>query len=115
VRFGFPAGLHRDHDLRTDHATLGAELLRTWNMPAEIVDAVAFHHNPEATESALAGILNLAEEDALNNPSASPNNSTARENLWGGMRRAAAARLTGIHGISRHELRRKSSILAIAS
>ena len=29
-----------------DHATLGSTLLRSWNLPPGIVEAVAFHHQP---------------------------------------------------------------------
>jgi hypothetical protein len=71
----------------------------------EIANAVAFHHNPDSTQSILAGILNLAEENALDN-------RYSRENLWCGMRRATAARFTGIQGFSRTS---KPSLLAIAS
>lgn len=30
----------------TDHAEVGANLLKSWNVPEEIVEAVANHHNP---------------------------------------------------------------------
>jgi putative nucleotidyltransferase with HDIG domain len=29
-----------------DHSTVGAELARRWNFPAEIIDALAWHHDP---------------------------------------------------------------------
>jgi putative nucleotidyltransferase with HDIG domain len=29
-----------------DHATLGAEMARRWNLPENLVAAIAFHHNP---------------------------------------------------------------------
>ncbi len=29
-----------------DHAAIGAELLRTWNYPANLVNAVCYHHQP---------------------------------------------------------------------
>ncbi len=32
--------------LATDHAEVGANLLKSWNVPEEIVEAVANHHNP---------------------------------------------------------------------
>src|SRR5262249_22099416 len=101
---GFPLVYAETMVYGTDHAALGAELLSNWNMPAEIIEAVAFHHNPEETTSTLAGILNLAEESALDALPATVNGSDERENLWSGMRRAAAERLTGICGISRHQL-----------
>lgn len=33
-----------------DHCMLGAALMRTWNIPAELVDSVAHHHDPENAE-----------------------------------------------------------------
>lgn len=44
-----------------DHAALGARLLRRWNFAARIVEAVKAHHEPEHCDSAMAGILYLAE------------------------------------------------------
>jgi len=33
--------------LGTDHATVGAEVLSRWSLPADIVNAVRWHHGPE--------------------------------------------------------------------
>ena len=33
--------------LKTDHQTVGAYLLHLWNFPDNIIESVAFHHNPE--------------------------------------------------------------------
>jgi putative nucleotidyltransferase with HDIG domain len=38
--------------LGTDHAEVGAKVLTKWALPAEIVHAVRWHHNPESAESA---------------------------------------------------------------
>ncbi len=87
---GFPLTYAECLIYGVDHATLGSLLLRRWNLPSEIADAVEFHHRPENTKSVLAGILTLAE-DAVSGadiPSEAP---------WPAMRRAAGARLTGIY------------------
>jgi len=45
-----------------DHASVGAELLRFWRLPANILDAVACHHRPgQAQESPMsAAIVHIA-------------------------------------------------------
>jgi len=32
--------------LGTDHTEVGAELARDWNLPAQLIDVIAFHHRP---------------------------------------------------------------------
>jgi putative nucleotidyltransferase with HDIG domain len=46
-----------------DHAGLGAEIARRWNLPAPLVDAIAMHHTPsKASEGAvLAAAVHLAD------------------------------------------------------
>lgn len=34
-----------------DHAELGAELLRTWQLPDSLITATAYHHNPSEAEN----------------------------------------------------------------
>jgi putative nucleotidyltransferase with HDIG domain len=34
-----------------DHAILGAEIARRWQLPEDLVDAIAFHHEPQAARS----------------------------------------------------------------
>jgi len=36
--------------LGTDHADIGAKILETWAFPNDIVQAVRYHHNPDAVE-----------------------------------------------------------------
>ena len=36
--------------LGVNHADIGAEILRKWSLPAELVSAVRWHHNPEFAE-----------------------------------------------------------------
>ena len=46
------------------HDELGAELVRHWNLPEEIVTAIRFHHDVQKADSTqpLARIINLAEK-----------------------------------------------------
>ncbi|MBN8283231.1 HDOD domain-containing protein [Zoogloea sp.] len=45
-----------------DHARVGAELARRWNFPADIVDALAWHHDPaQGIPGGLAGIVHYAD------------------------------------------------------
>ncbi len=45
-----------------DHGTVGAELARRWNFPADIVDALAWHHDPaQGIPGGLAGIVHYAD------------------------------------------------------
>jgi HD-like signal output (HDOD) protein len=45
----------------TDHAGAGALVLDHWRFPAAYVEAVRFHHEPQATDSKLAALLYLVE------------------------------------------------------
>jgi putative nucleotidyltransferase with HDIG domain len=56
-----------------DHAELGAELLRGWDIPPRIIDAVRNHHEPENAVSDTAALLYLCEyANNLNEDSFSP-------------------------------------------
>ena len=45
-----------------DHAIIGGELLQSWNLPASLVTAVAFHHEPMTDlESELSCLIHLAD------------------------------------------------------
>lgn len=44
-----------------DHTAIGAEILRHWLMPVDLIDAVEHHHQPEHGSSPLASVLHLAE------------------------------------------------------
>lgn len=45
-----------------DHSAAGAELARRWNFPADIVDALAWHHAPaRGAPGGLAGIIHYAD------------------------------------------------------
>ena len=51
-------------ELGTTHAELGAYLLGLWGMPQPLIEAVAFHHSPEAlpSEIGLAGVVYVANQ-----------------------------------------------------
>ena len=38
-----------------DHATLGAEMARRWNLPSRLVEAIAYHHRPSEAGGSEAG------------------------------------------------------------
>jgi len=46
----------------TDHAQIGAKILEKWGLPAEIVNAVRWHHDPDAADAAstLIDIVHVA-------------------------------------------------------
>jgi len=53
--------------LGIDHAHLGAEVARKWNLPDDLIGAIAWHHDPsQATEGAtLAAAVHVADAAAL--------------------------------------------------
>lgn len=46
-----------------DHAAVGGELLKSWNLPDSLVEAVTFHHNPHQAKQfpAEAAIVHTAD------------------------------------------------------
>jgi putative nucleotidyltransferase with HDIG domain len=52
-----------EHFFGIDHAILGAELARRWNLPPRLLDAIAHHHEPEESKEgrALAYAVHLAD------------------------------------------------------
>lgn len=88
---GFPRVYAESLAYGTDHAALGAECLRSWELPAEIVEAVEFHHRPECGRSRLGALLTLAEECARVDSA-----GAVSEDLWPEMRHAAACKVLGV-------------------
>jgi putative nucleotidyltransferase with HDIG domain len=43
--------------LGADHAQIGAELGRVWNLPEEVVKVIAFHHNPDVANEGRGDVL----------------------------------------------------------
>lgn len=58
---GFPMVYAEAIAYRVDHAELGGELLRRWRFPDSLIEAIRFHHRPEASRSRLAALLYLTE------------------------------------------------------
>ncbi len=107
VSSGFPRVYAETLVYGTDHATIGGELLKRWGLPADLVVAVARHHSPEGSESALAAILYLAEDEvAIDAPTS--------ENLSRDMRRAIAVEMAGIKDFPGNRIDRRSPIFALA-
>lgn len=73
-----------------DHAQVGGDLLRAWNLPGEIVSAVENHHRPEETDSVLPSLLFIAEEWCRRDT------NTDSECLNTNMRLAFAERRSGV-------------------
>lgn len=46
------------------HGSVGAALLRSWDLPIAVIDAVGFHHQPRQTDQRLATIVYLADAAA---------------------------------------------------
>lgn len=44
---GVPFEVAENMVLGTDHAEIGAQILAHWSFPADVIDAVRWHHNPE--------------------------------------------------------------------
>lgn len=76
-----------------DHCEAGSEIMRYWKFTEEIAQAVQFHHRPERTSSALAGVLYLTEFWLDSN-----------EDLPSGVRLSAATSLAGVTIEALHEL-----------
>ncbi len=87
---GFPPVYAETLVYGIDHAALGADLLRRWDVPGGVVDAVKFHHRPECSDLRLISVLFLAEDVCA---------ETGRcpyEDLWPALRRAIAGERSGI-------------------
>ena len=50
--------------LGADHAEIGGLILERWNLPAEIVRGVRFHHSPEFDRTGLASLIHVGNECA---------------------------------------------------
>ncbi len=87
---GFPLVYAETLAFGNDHAGLGGELLRSWEIPDLVGDAVAMHHRPEAARSDLEAILFLAEDTPVRL------GLCAAEDLWLEMRRRIACERAGL-------------------
>ncbi len=87
---GFPLVYAETLAYGLDHAELGGNLLRAWDLPTSVVDAVTTHHRPEASASGLSSVLFLAEDTPVRLGTAPV------EDLWPDMRRTIACEKTGL-------------------
>ena len=45
-----------------DHSEIGAEMLKVWQFPSVLIEAVQFHHNPEqCTDNHIVSIVNISD------------------------------------------------------
>ena len=60
---GIPFQVAEHEVLGTDHAEIGAHVLMNWSFPSEIVNAVRWHHDPDASEkiNTLIDIVHIAD------------------------------------------------------
>jgi putative nucleotidyltransferase with HDIG domain len=59
---GVPFVVAENMILGTDHAEIGARILAYWNLPADIINAVRWHHDPDSSDvsSAQVDVVYLA-------------------------------------------------------
>ncbi len=48
---GIPFVVAENMVLGTDHAEIGARILASWNLPAGVIDAVRWHHDPDSPDA----------------------------------------------------------------
>ncbi len=48
---GIPFVVAENMILGTDHAEIGARILANWNLPAEVINAVRWHHDPDSPDA----------------------------------------------------------------
>ena len=48
---GVPFVVAENMVLGTDHAEIGARILERWNLPAEVINAVRWHHDPDSADA----------------------------------------------------------------
>jgi putative nucleotidyltransferase with HDIG domain len=60
---GMPFLLAENEVLGTNHAEIGAQILKTWSLPENIVNAVRWHHDPDSAEESniLIDIVHIAD------------------------------------------------------
>ena len=51
---GIPFVVVENMILGTDHAEIGARILANWNLPADVINAVRWHHDPDSPDASNA-------------------------------------------------------------
>ncbi|MEP6714077.1 MAG: HDOD domain-containing protein [Terriglobia bacterium] len=90
ISSGFPLVYAESLSFGQDHAQVGAALLKQWELPAEIIEAVELHHRPECSDSKLVAAAFIAEDVVA------ARLGTPQEDLWPSMRRVLACQRAGI-------------------
>ncbi len=80
------------------HGEVGAETLAQWKFPAEVIEAVRWHHRPERSTLPLSSLLYLAEFI-----------TESQEDLPSYVRLNTATRLAGVSMASMTEIRQKAA------
>ncbi len=65
LKSGVPLVKHEQRQLGTDHAEIGRRLAEHWQLPAELINGIAFHHDPLAAEPdyrSLACVIHVAAQ-----------------------------------------------------
>jgi putative nucleotidyltransferase with HDIG domain len=106
---GFPRTYAETLTYGKDHGAVGAEVLRSWELPRVLVDAVEHHHQPEMSDSVLASLLFLAEEWSRRKTGEIP------EGMGAPLRRAHAEQASGISTAIFAEWESRSELLALAA
>ncbi len=75
---GFPVTYAELLATGTDHAAVGAEMLRGWGFPGSVIEAVRYHHRPELTRSPLAALLYSVEDPEEMLPSLARDHGAAK-------------------------------------
>ena len=50
---GVPFVVAENMILGTDHAEIGARILAHWNLPADVINAVRWHHDPDSADASI--------------------------------------------------------------
>lgn len=79
----------------TTHSKKGADLLRYWKLPAQVIEAIEFHHDPNLLVSPLGYILAVSELSQTSDV----------------LKRAECQRLINSLGISQHDYQKMADEL----
>jgi putative nucleotidyltransferase with HDIG domain len=106
---GFPRTYAETLTYGKDHGAVGAELLRSWELPRILTDAVEHHHQPEMSDSVLASLLFLAEEWSRERTGDAP------DGMGTSLRRAHAEQASGVSTAIFADWESRSELLALAA
>jgi putative nucleotidyltransferase with HDIG domain len=73
---GVPFVVAENMILGTDHAEIGARILAHWNLPADIINAVRWHHDPDSSDVSNAQVDVVYLANLLCHPSGTGNHTS---------------------------------------